>query len=89
MPEPKKIQALADGGPLNANPNLTVDDHDSEGRWPSPVVWRTRPGLDGRHVYVLSHMSDAGYVGFLPTYRFERTLGPSELNPLAGRAKPA
>ena len=88
MPEAKKIQALAEGGPLHGDPNLTVDDHDSEGRWPSPIVWRTGARKDGRHIYVLSHIANAGDVGFLPTYRFERTLGPSEQNPLAGRAKP-
>jgi hypothetical protein len=66
-----------------------VDDHDSEGRWPSPVVWTTGPGPGERHVYVLSHMTLAGAIGGVPTYRFERTLGSDEPEPPEGRAKPS
>jgi hypothetical protein len=86
MPEPQKIRAFAEDGPLAGDLNLTVDNHDAEGRWPSPVVWRTGPGPDERHVYVLGHISltPTG----VPTYRHERTLRADEEPPPEGRTKP-
>ena len=84
MPDPMKMRALAEDGPLGNDPGLTVDNHDSEGRWPSPVVWKAGPNQ--RHVYVLSHitLTPTG----VPTYVFERTLGADEPDPPEGRAKP-
>ena len=84
MPESQKHPAIAEDGPLAGDTTLTVDDHDSEGRWPSPVVWKSGP--TEREVYVLSHISltPSG----VPTYRQERTLKGDEPEPPEGRAKP-
>jgi hypothetical protein len=84
MAEPQQHRAIADDGPLAGDPDLTVDDHDAEGRWPSPVVWTTGP--TERHVYVISHiaLTPTG----APAYRFERTLEAHEPSPPEGRAKP-
>jgi hypothetical protein len=84
--EPRRHLAIAEDGPLAGDPHLRVDDHDSEGRWPSPVVWSTGP--DQRHVYVLSHISVSSTTGGVPTYRFERTLRADDPDPPEGWATP-
>jgi hypothetical protein len=77
MAKPQKHPALAEDGPLGGDLTLTVSDQDSEGRWPSPVVWTTGP--NERHVYVLSRISLTPVE--VPTYRFERTLDSGEQDP--------
>lgn len=76
---------MAEDGPLAGDPNLTVED-DDQGRWPSPVVWRTAP--DERHVYRLVGMALRGGRGAAPLYGFDRTLGSDEDEPAAGWSKP-
>ena len=63
-----------------------MSDHDSEGRWQSPVVWKTGP--DERHVYVIGGISMSMLTGGIPIYRFDRTLGADEPDPPEGWAKP-
>jgi len=70
-------RAIAEDGPLGSDPNLTVKDHDAEGRWPSPVVWKTGPAE--RHLYVLSDM--ALTPSGVPVYRYERSLSEDEPDP--------
>jgi hypothetical protein len=84
MADPQKHPAIAEDGPVADDRTLTVDDHDSEGRWRSPVVWTTGP--DPRQLYGLSGLalSPSG----APVYRHERTLDPGEPDPPAGRVKP-
>jgi hypothetical protein len=70
---------------VGGDPNLTVSDHDSEGRWQSPVVWTTGP--HERHVYVISGVSMSVPTGGIPTYRYERTLKADEPDPPEDWAK--
>jgi hypothetical protein len=80
----QKHPALAENGPLGGDLTLTVSDQDSEGRWPSPVVWTTGPHQ--RHVYILSRVSFTPVE--MPTYRFERTLDSGEQDPPEGWIHP-
>jgi hypothetical protein len=81
--EPRRLQAIAIDGPAQSDQTLRVDDHDAEGRWPSPITWGPP---DDRHVYVLDHiaLTPSG----VPAYRHERKLEADEESPPEGRAKP-
>ena len=80
-------RAIAKNGPLAGDQDLPRYDHDSEGRWPSPVTWTKGPGRDERHVYVINGIAVGPTTG-APSYRFERTLDPDEPDPPEGRTKP-
>ena len=78
-------RAIALDGPLASDQTLTVDDHDLQGRWPSPIVWTAAP--NERHVYSLHGMALTS-AGGVPTYRHERTLGQHEPEPASKPTSP-
>jgi hypothetical protein len=72
--------ATAQNGPLAGQWGLTVADQDPEGRWPSPVVWRSGAS---RHVYDLMALAAYSDAALEPVYAFRRTLQAGEVSPEA------
>jgi hypothetical protein len=70
-------RAIAESGPLAADPSLTVEKLEGGSGWPPTWVWTTGPGE--RHLYRFKDvaLTPSG----VPNYEFVRTLEPDEPEP--------